>query len=313
MYLIGVACLLGVFLAHAPPAGAQVMSQPGTPGRFISLGVTEVPHAWSAAHRRDRSFIYLLDSATGRIEICSDVEGLCRSIAASAREPQGMIQGRFVAVSILSAPAAWRAKHPLDEHLVYSLDSATAQVEACGDMEAACTLINQGDNHATSSWPKLVMLYRRADSGAIAGRMYDRFVAHYGAQAVFMDIYSIPFATDWREQVRNMSLHGGLIVAVIGPAWFGRRPDGHTRIEDVDDPVRTELETAFDANVAIFPVLVEGATMPRAADLPQSLKKLADINAATVDTGRDFDMHMARLIASLDVFLARHASGTASK
>ena len=105
-----------------------------------------------------------------------------------------------------------------------------------------------------------------------------------------------------------MSLHGGVLVALIGPRWLGKRPDGHVRIHDIDDPVRIELETALGANIPVFPVLVEGADMPRATELPESLKKFSSINAATIDTGRDFDHHMARLIASIDERLAARGS-----
>jgi hypothetical protein len=47
--------------------------------------------------------------------------------------------------------------------------------------------------------------------------------------------------------------------------------------------------------------------MPRAEELPDSLKVFSSINAATVDTGRDFDHHMARLIDAIDQRLATQA------
>jgi hypothetical protein len=144
------------------------------------------------------------------------------------------------------------------------------------------------------------MLYRRADSAAIAGRIYDRLVARYGAEAVFLDIYSIPLATDWRERVREITIHGGALIALIGPRWLGKRPDGSTRIHDPDDPVRNELETALVANVPVFPILLEGASMPSVGDLPESLKDFPNVNAAIVDIGRDFDQHIARLIEAID-------------
>jgi len=35
--------------------------------------------------------------------------------------------------------------------------------------------------------------YRRSDSAAIAGRIRDRLAQYYGADAIFIDIDSIPF------------------------------------------------------------------------------------------------------------------------
>jgi hypothetical protein len=40
------------------------------------------------------------------------------------------------------------------------------------------------------------------------------------------------------------------------------------------------------------------------------LKEVSDINAAIVDTGRDFDLHVARLIDSIDSRLAERRSPT---
>lgn len=292
---------------------AETLFQSDAAGRFVAIGMTDAPPAWKSAHARDRKFIYLLDSATGRIEICSDMEGVCRSIAASERDAHGLARGRFGALSVTPAPPAWQTRHPSDTYVIYSFDSATARIQICGDMEESCAFVSPGHVATADRWPKIVMLYRRADSAAIAGRIRDRLVAHYGEGAVFMDVHDIPFATDWREQVREMSLRGSAVLALIGPRWLGKEPGGHVRIDDADDPVRTELEAAFGADVPVFPILVEGAIMPREAELPDSLKKLAHINAAMVDVGRDFDMHVARLIAALDVLVARRAAETVSK
>jgi len=305
--------LIGAVLSAWTAAGAQDAIQPRkTVGRFVTLGTSSVSSAWKVAHPADESFIYLLDSATGRVEICSDTEAICRVIPGSERDPKGSLIGRFTAISIGLATAAWKSKHPLDEHLVYSLDSTNAQVQACGDMEGACAVIS-GAAHAAASWPKVVMLYRRADSAAIAGRIYDRLVARYGADAVFLDIYGIPLATDWRERVREITVHGGALVALIGPRWLGKRADGSARIHDPDDPVRNELETALEANVPVFPILLEGASMPSTSDLPASLKQLPNINAATVDIGRDFDQHITRLIEAIDQRLATQKTPLVSK
>ena len=184
----------------------------------------------------------------------------------------------------------------------------TAQVQVCGDTDGGCAILSNNSVRPAPRWPKVVMLYRRADSASVAGRIYDRLVAHYGEDAVFMDVYSIPFAANWREQVNDMSLHGGVLVALVGPRWLGPLPGGQFRIDEANDPVRMELETALRANIPVFPVLVEGATMPRAAELPDTLKVFSDVNAATVDNGRDFDQHVSRLIASIDKRLADRLS-----
>ncbi|HEV2714513.1 MAG TPA: hypothetical protein VGU64_04565 [Terriglobales bacterium] len=50
---------------------------------------------------------------------------------------------------------------------------------------------------------KIVLSYRRSDSDVITGRIRDNLANHYGEDAVFMDIDSIPLGFDYREQMRD--------------------------------------------------------------------------------------------------------------
>jgi len=152
---------------------------------------------------------------------------------------------------------------------------------------------------------RIIISYRRADSAAISGRIFDRLASHYGDDAVFMDVDKIPFGTDFREHIRKVLLEGDILLAVIGPGWLGKSADGTTRIEDDADPVRVEIETALRQKTRIIPVLVDGASMPSVADLPEPLRDLAYLNAAPIDVGRDFRTHMERLIRSIDEMLDR--------
>jgi formylglycine-generating enzyme required for sulfatase activity len=52
---------------------------------------------------------------------------------------------------------------------------------------------------------KIFISYRRRDSAGVTGRIYDRLCAHFGWDAVFMDIDSIPFGEDFRERIRKPS------------------------------------------------------------------------------------------------------------
>ena len=40
--------------------------------------------------------------------------------------------------------------------------------------------------------PKIVVSYRRADTGPIAGRIFDRLGTQYGPESVFMDVSAAP-------------------------------------------------------------------------------------------------------------------------
>ena len=150
--------------------------------------------------------------------------------------------------------------------------------------------------------PKIAVSYRRADSAAVTGRIYDRLVARYGDESVFLDIADIPVAIDFRTKILDTLQQCDLVIAIIGPKWLGSGDD-HSRIQNDDDPVRAEIELAIQRAVPIMPVLVLGATMPRASELPDGLKQLSFVNAATVDMGVDFRPHMERLIQSIDKIL----------
>jgi TIR domain len=146
---------------------------------------------------------------------------------------------------------------------------------------------------------RIAISYRRGDSGVIAGRIFDRLVAHYGRDAIFRDIDSIPPGVDFRVHINKVLSQADIILALVGPRWIGPR-GGHSRLNDEADPVRVELETALQRGVPLIPVLVMGASMPRAAQLPESLRDFAFRNAVQVDAGQDFDDHISRLIRAID-------------
>jgi hypothetical protein len=159
---------------------------------------------------------------------------------------------------------------------------------------------------------KIIISYRRADSAAVSGRIFDRLASHYGDDAVFMDVDKIPFGTDFREHIRKVLLEGDILLAVIGPNWLGKGADGTSRIKDEADPVRVEVETALRQKTRMIPVLVDGAAMPSTADLPDALRDLAYLNAAPLYVGRDFRAHMDRLIRSIDEVLGPERSRPAA-
>src|SRR5262249_55620089 len=65
--------------------------------------------------------------------------------------------------------------------------------------EAAEVRAAPSDLRSTSAAarPKRIMVvYRRADSGAVAGRIVDRLAAYYGKEALFLDARDIPVGVD---------------------------------------------------------------------------------------------------------------------
>jgi hypothetical protein len=160
--------------------------------------------------------------------------------------------------------------------------------------------------------PHILISYRREDSDAIAGRIRDRIASRYGDDCVFMDIDSIPFGLDFRQQVQNALMKNDLVVAIIGPKWTGAARGHSSRIHEETDPVRVEIETALTRGIPVIPVLVGKASIPKAADLPPGLRSLSYLNAAEVSAGRDFNQHVERLLRSMERFIEAPAQPVAT-
>src|SRR5262249_51459034 len=137
--------------------------------------------------------------------------------------------------------------------------------------------------------PRIFISYRRQDSEAITGRIYDHLVEHFGRDAVFMDIDAIPLGVDFRKHLEEAVSKCDILLAVIGEhrhASKGPRR-GECRLDDPVDFVRIEIESALRRGIPVIPVLVGQAAMPPSQTMPDGLKDLAYRNAAEVRAGRD--------------------------
>jgi hypothetical protein len=166
-----------------------------------------------------------------------------------------------------------------------------------------------GGSGTPGSAARILISYRRKDAAASAGRLYDRLSAHYGPDAVFMDIDNITVGSDFRQKLDEVLRGTDMVLAVIGTKWS--REARRRRLTDETDYVRLELETALQRGIPVIPVLVDGAAMPKASDLPASLGDLAFRQAAEIDTGRDFHSNVDRLLRDMDGILGPRPSGPA--
>jgi formylglycine-generating enzyme required for sulfatase activity len=148
--------------------------------------------------------------------------------------------------------------------------------------------------------PKIFISYRREDSIEIAGRIYDRLEARFGADAVFMDVDNIPVGVDFRRQLDDAVATCDVLLAVMAREWLTVSKNGKRRLDDPRDFVRIEIEAALKRNIAVVPVLIGATAMPQEDDLPDALKPLAFRSAAKIDVGQDFRSHMERLIRALE-------------
>jgi uncharacterized membrane protein len=148
--------------------------------------------------------------------------------------------------------------------------------------------------------PRIFISYRRADSAAIVGHLYERLVAHYSGDCVFRDIDDIPLGVNFYDHVKHELAGCDVALIVIGPEWVDARGRDTPRIMRDDDPVRIEVETALASGAYVIPVLVQGAAMPSAESLPPSLLRLLALNAASLNPGKEFEQQLSGLLRNLD-------------
>lgn len=147
--------------------------------------------------------------------------------------------------------------------------------------------------------PEIFLSYRRKDSQSATGRLADRLEEHFGPERVFHDHESILAGDDFAAAIQRAINASTVVLAVVGPDWLDARNDAGTRrLDDPADFVRLEIEAAFDAGIPVVPVLVEGAAMPGAAQLPASLAGFSRCQAAELSESR-WRYDADRLIATL--------------
>jgi hypothetical protein len=118
--------------------------------------------------------------------------------------------------------------------------------------------------------------YRRQDSKSDARSICQRLEKTFGKRKVFIDVDSIRPGEDFQSVLKNDLEKCNIVLVVIGPRWLELlRSSGLTDSATGQDYVRLEVASALEHKLPLFPVLVDGATMPEAKDLPDDLKPLS--------------------------------------
>lgn len=130
---------------------------------------------------------------------------------------------------------------------------------------------------------RVFISYRRSDIGGYAGRLNDGVTQRLGAANVFHDVTDIAPGRDFRVAIGQALDRSDALLAVIGPTWLTvTTPEGTPRLMDPGDHVRLEISTALERGIPVTPVLVGGARLPSADELPEDLRPLAYRQAVTL-------------------------------
>src|SRR5215475_2548655 len=109
-----------------------------------------------------------------------------------------------------------------------------------------------------TSVPRIFISYRRSDSAAVSGRIYDRLSMAFGEKAVFKDVDVIPPGANYPSLLNDAIARCDVLLAIIGSHWLTAvESNGQRRLDNPDDFVRIELEAALRLESAlVIPVLV---------------------------------------------------------
>lgn len=118
--------------------------------------------------------------------------------------------------------------------------------------------------------------YRRDDSRHAAGRLADDLSQAFGAERIFRDIEGIDLGVDFAQSLEKALAACSVMLVLIGPQWLQVQDNkrGGRRLDQADDWIRQEIVTALKRDVRVVPVLLEGAHLPDAGELPAELQPL---------------------------------------
>ena len=153
--------------------------------------------------------------------------------------------------------------------------------------------------------------YRRDDSRHVAGRLVDRLAQTFKRDQLFMDVDAIEPGLDFvKVLTEKVQKSGTATCSWLSSARSGSSAtdaNGRKRLDDPNDFVRVELEAALQRDIRVIPVLVDGAQMPLANELPEPLSPLARRNAVRL-THERFGSEATAFATSLKSAVSRKAA-----
>ena len=117
-----------------------------------------------------------------------------------------------------------------------------------------------------------------------ADRLYGDLTKAFGKRKIFMDFKNIEPGANFIEQIENAIESCGVVIVLIGPNWIMKIDDADHQNSgsQYEDFVMLEIASALKHKIPILPILLDGAIMPSAKQMPTMLKPLAEINAFVI-------------------------------
>ncbi len=121
--------------------------------------------------------------------------------------------------------------------------------------------------------------YRRSDAAHAAVLLHMLLSRRLPLEDIFIDVSGIEPGDDFVQALADQLNSCKVLLAVIGPGWLHARDmAAQRRLDQADDYVRLEIETALARGLHVIPVLIRDTPVPSRDELPLSLAPLARLN-----------------------------------
>jgi chemotaxis response regulator CheB len=152
---------------------------------------------------------------------------------------------------------------------------------------------------------KIFLSYRREDDPGFALALFGRLEQSFPTDQLFMDVEGgIKAGEDFIRVLEEQVDACDVMLVLIGHKWLTVTDEmGRRRLDNPEDFVRIEVESALRLGKRVIPVLVHKTEMPRADALPEPLKPLARRNAVGLTRER-FKADAQGLMTALESALA---------
>jgi TIR domain len=226
------------------------------------------------------------------------IAALCRLRRAPTRIPS--------AHGLLELIWDWRLDTVLDRYLLVREQAARLETRMPSPRLMPLTRLPSARSDAPAFFaaatlpPEVAVFlsYRREDTRDLTGRIGDFLERCELRPTVFRDVASIEPGSNWRAAIDDGINASHVVLPIFGPNWAGRSETGRSRIEDQDDWVRYEIETALVLEKNIVPIVVQGCDFPPSS-LPRSLTPITALEAFVLDPVSGFERGMHALVTIL--------------
>lgn len=160
--------------------------------------------------------------------------------------------------------------------------------------------------------PMIFINSRNEDGAYAASLLYDALTRWLDEEQVFKSNRSIRPGEDYATVLLDRAAECDVMLSVIGPGWLrAAAPDGARRLDQPDDWVFQEIAAALGKERRVIPLLLTGATMPKAQELPHAISDLASCQYRRLDH-RNYPWDIARLMDDLQEILPEQRAASRS-